>query len=283
MNFTESQRSITKLMLILVLWFGAFYPILPQLIDTWSGNSNDSHGMLVPILCAYFVWQKKELLKREQADSSQLGFWILAVSMGVYLLSYTGGVTFVARLMIVSSLIGIVLYVYGTNIFKIIAFPLLFAFFMIPAPYSIISLVALPLQLFATNISAFVIKAVSIPVYQEGNMLYFAQTQLEVAEACSGLRSITALTMLSVLFVYLMECEVWKKIIILMSAIPIAIIANITRVTGTGILAHFFGGQVARGFLHDFSGIAVFAFGLAVLFLEAQILKSIGKKKEQQQ
>lgn len=282
MKIFDTRKSVIELTLIILGWLLAFSPILPSLIGEWINHSDNSHGMLVPIICLYLIWRKKYLLEEEQANGSSSGLLILITSMGLYILSYTGGVAFVARLTLVSSLIGIVIYIYGKNFFKIIAFPLIFAFFMIPIPYSIISIVAFPLQLFATNISAFIIRAISIPVYQEGNMLYFAQTQLEVAEACSGLRSLTALIMLSVLFVHLMEDEVWKKIFIILSAVPIAIMANIIRVSGTGILAHFFGGQVARGFLHDFSGIMVFVFGLAVLFFEAKILNSTGDKNDQQ-
>lgn len=110
-------------------------------------------------------------------------------------------------------------------------------------------------------------------------MLYFAQTQLEVAQACSGLRSIVALTMLSVIFVYLSRKGIVGKIILLASAIPIALLANIIRVTGTGILAHFYGSVVARGFLHEFSGLIVFVFGFLVLSLEFSLLNKIGTKK----
>ncbi|MBU1193720.1 MAG: exosortase/archaeosortase family protein [Proteobacteria bacterium] len=264
-----------KFTLLIVLWLTVFYPVLPQLIDAWLNHSDESHGILVPLICLYLAWQKKDRLAEENAQTSLTGLWILMASMAIYLASFAGSVAVVSRLMIVTSLIGIVLFVYGRRIFKILAFPMMFAFFMVPVPESIVGMISLPLQLFATDISAFLIHAVNVPVYQEGNMLYFAQTQLEVAEACSGIRSITALTMLSVLFVYLLEFTLWKKVVILLSAVPIALIANIVRVTGTGILAHFFGAQVARGFLHDFSGMVVFIFGLAVLFIEVNILKKL--------
>ena len=150
---------------------------------------------------------------------------------------------------------------------------------MVPVPDSILNIVAFPLQLFATKISSHIIAALSIPVYREGNMLYFVQTQLEVAEACSGLRSIMALTMLSVIFVYLLDKGWLRKVILLASAIPLALIANIIRVSGTGILAHFHGEKVARGFLHEFSGLAVFAFGFILLFLEYSLLNKSGSKQ----
>lgn len=266
---------VIKFTLLILLWLAVFYPVLVQLVGAWLYHSDESHGMLVPLISIYLIWQKKNNLAEEKAEPAIIGLWVLVASMLLYVISYAGGVAVVSRLMIVTSLIGIVLFVYGRRIFKILAFPLMFAFFMVPVPQSIIGMISLPLQMFATDISAFLIHAVNIPVYQEGNMLYFAQTQLEVAESCSGIRSITALTMLSVLFVYLLEFTLWKKVVILLSAVPIALIANIVRVTGTGILAHFFGAQVARGFLHDFSGMVVFVFGLAVLFIEANILKKL--------
>jgi exosortase len=149
---------------------------------------------------------------------------------------------------------------------------------MVPVPDTVLNLVAFPLQLMATKVSAGLINFCSIPVYREGNMLYFLQTQLEVAEACSGIRSIMSLTMLSVIFAYIATGSRWRQAMLVFSAIPIAMIANIVRVTGTGVLAHFFGDQVARGFLHEFSGIAVFLFGLMALFMEFKLLQRIGTR-----
>ncbi len=279
MNITNSQNTILKLSTLLILWVVAFYPIYPELFETWLNHSNNSHGLLVPLISIYFIWQQREKLNSIQISSSQIGMVILVISMLFYLISYAGGIAFVSRAMIVFSIIGIVLFTLGWKLFKIVAFPLLFLLFMVPVPTSVIGLVAFPLQLFATNIAAFIIKIVSIPVYQEGNMLYFAQTQLEVAEACSGIRSIMALMMLSVIFVYLTGKGLWRKIIILASAIPIALLANIIRVSGTGILAHFYGDKVARGFLHEFSGMVVFAFGFIILVLEYTFLNKFSSSQ----
>jgi exosortase len=261
-----------KITTLLALLAVVFTPVYSDLIATWLGHSNNSHGMLVPFISLYFIWQKKGDLKAQEISSSNWGLVILVISLALYLLAYVGGVVFVMRLMIVFSLIGLVLFALGWRIFNQLAFPLVFLFFMVPVPTSVIGLVSFPLQLFATKISANIIQYCSIPVLREGNMLYFVQTQLEVAEACSGIRSIMSLMMLSVLFVYSIKDGWPKKMILLLSAIPIAVIANIIRVSGTGILAHFYGDKVARGFLHDFSGMAVFLFGLSLLFLEYWLL-----------
>ncbi|MFC1884338.1 exosortase A [Thermodesulfobacteriota bacterium] len=261
-----------KLFILIILWAIAFYPVYPILVDTWLSHSNHSHGLLVPFISAYFIWQKRESLKKIKVSTSNLGLVILVLSMVFYIISFTGGIALAQRLMIVTSLAGLILFTMGRDVFRQLAFPILFLFFMVPVPDTIVGMVSFPLQLLATKISAFLIGVLSIPVYREGNMLYFAQAQLEVAEACSGIRSITSLTMLSFIFVYISDTGWIKKFILVASAIPIAFIANIMRVTGTGVLAHFYGEQVARGFIHEFSGLAVFAFGFILLLIEYRLL-----------
>jgi exosortase len=278
----EKKHSINKtsvrFLILLVLSLAAFIPVYPMLVWTWLNHSDNSHGILVPLVSAYFIWQKKKELQLSEISNFNWGGVILAISMGLYLLSYAGGVAVVSRAMIVSSLVGLVMFTLGKEIFSLLAFPLLYLFFMVPVPDSILGLVALPLQLFATKVSTFLIHAVSIPAYREGNMLYFAQTHLEVAEACSGIRSIMSFGMLSFIFAYMMDRVWWKRIFIVLSTIPLALIANIVRVTGTGILAHFYGAKFALGFLHEFSGLVVFAFGFVLLLGEFILLNKVRGK-----
>lgn len=281
--YTSIQHSNKSLLLIegailLGLWAASFIPVYPRLFHAWLNNPEDSHGILVPLISVYLIWQKRDKIIGARISSSNWGVAILAISMGCYVLSFAGGIEVGARCMIVGSLAGLVLLCAGKEFFKLVCFPVLFLFFMVPVPDSIEGLVSFPLQLFATDVARFVIQGVSIPVYQEGNMLYFAQTQLEVAEACSGLRSIVSLTMLSVLFAYMLNKGWRRKIVLLISAIPLAIFVNVVRVSGTGILAHYFGSRVARGFMHEFSGMAVFAFGFLLLFGEFLLLNRTASK-----
>lgn len=278
-NSTNPTNTKFKLIVLLTLWAVVFIPVYPALISTWLNHSNSSHGILVPFISAFLIWQKRDQLRQTSVSNTSWGMLIFSGSMVLYILSYAGAVAVMTRFMIVFSLIGIILFVLGKDIFAIIKFPLFYLLFMVPVPVSIYTLTALPLQLFATKVSAFIIQILTVPVYREGNMLYFAQTQLEVAEACSGLRSMTAFLMLSSLFAYMMDKSWWKRLFLILSAIPLAIFANLVRVTGTGILAHFYGGEVARGFLHEFSGMAVFAFGFILLFSEYLLLnKRSGKQ-----
>ncbi|MGD9210319.1 MAG: exosortase/archaeosortase family protein [Desulfobacteraceae bacterium] len=268
-----------KAWILFIIWAAIFYPIYPSLIQTWIQDSNNSHGILVPFISAFFAWQQRDQLGDCKVEPQSMGGILLVLSLFIYVVSYAGAVTVAIRISMVSSLICLILYNFGKDVFMSLMFPLLFLFFMIPVPVSITSLISLPLQTLATNISTVIIRLASIPVYQEGHMLYFVETQLEVAEACSGIHSIVALLMLSTVLVHYFPMTLKYKIIIIFSAIPIALFANIVRVSGTGILAHFYGASVARGFLHQFSGMAVFVFGLFLLGMEYRIIRKIEKIK----
>jgi exosortase len=243
----------------------------------WIEDSNNSHGLLVPFISLFLIWKKRERINWENAKPSGIGLFILVVSLVFYIVGYAGGVEVLPRLTIVSTLVGLIIFNLGLDIFSILAFPLLFLFFMVPAPVSIVGLVSFPLQLIATEISAFIISSLSIPVLMEGNMLYFADTSLEVAEACSGIRSLVSYLMLGFLFAYLMNSAMKRRSILVFSAVPLAFFANLVRVTTTGILASFFGSRVARGFLHEFSGMAIFAFGFILIFVLYKLLDGTPK------
>lgn len=267
-NEEKIQFLRTQISILFCLWFIIFIPIYPALFNKWLSDPDNSHGILVPFITGYLIWQKRDFINFTTFNGNKNGLLILILSLIVYLISYAGGIDIFPRLMIVCSLCGLVLFCCGKEVWKNFAFPLLFLFFMVPVPDSIILRVSFPLQIFATKVAHYLIQLVSIPCLRDGNMLYFAETQLEVAEACSGIRSVMAYLMLSFLFAYLMKKNWWKKVIVIFSAIPLALIANIVRVTGTGVIAHFYGGRIARGFLHEFSGIVVFIFGFMLLFIE---------------
>ncbi len=262
-----TRKDKIRIAMLLVLWLVVFYPIYPDMVHTWLDHSDNSHAFLVPFIAFYFVWEKRHELATARLGSSAWGGGILAASLFVFVASYAGGIAFSARIAMVGALFGLVWFCLGNNFIRILAFPISFLFFMVPVPDSLISRVSLPLQLLATRLSAKMIESCSIPVYREGNMLYFIQTQLEVAEACSGIRSIVSLLMLSMIFCYFSRGGWWRKTLLVAATIPIAMTANVFRVMGTGILAHFYGDRVARGFLHQFSGLVIFAFSLAVMFL----------------
>lgn len=254
-----------RILSLILLWLLLFAPILPGMIREWFSHSDNSHGIIVPFVAGYFAWARLNRLHTVNISGSWWGCAALVAAVALYVLSFAGGLAFPARVAMVFTLFGLIWCTLGGGTIRVMAFPILFLLFMVPVPYSLLNLVSGPLQLVATKISASLIAACSFPVYREGNMLYFVGTQLEVAEACSGIRSIMSLSMLAFAFASLSQTG-WKgKAVLILSATPIALAANILRVTGTGILAHFFGDKVARGFLHEFSGIAIFLLGFVAL------------------
>lgn len=275
-----SRKAFPQLLILLLVWFIAFYPIVPEMVHTWFNNSNNSHAVLVPFIVLYLIWIKREELSRVEISGSTWGLLLLFICLGIYIVSYVGGIAVVSRLMMVASLTALVWCCLGRRVVRAMVFPLAFLFFMVPVPDTVLGAVSFPLQLMATKIATALIRLCSIPVLREGNMLFLANAHLEVAEACSGIRSIMALSMLSILFAYLLQKGTWRKIVLVASAIPVALVANVARVSATGILAHFFGDRVARGFLHEFSGLVVFALGLAFLFLELKLLNRITTAKQ---
>lgn len=259
---------------LMTMWACLFYPVFRGLMEAWFDlpNSDNSYGVLVPLISLFFAWKKKEELSKAEISGSGIGLVVLAASLFIFLLSYLGGIAFLQRLMSVVSLIGLVMYLFGKDVFKILAFPLLFLFFMVPIPESVVNIISFPLQTYATVIAEKIIRMCAVPVYREGHMLYFANTQLEVAEACSGIRSMTALLMLSVILSYGWKISRTFKAMFILSSLLVALLANVCRVSGTGILAHLFGDRVAKGFLHEFSGMGVFAIGFMLLFVEFRIM-----------
>jgi exosortase len=159
----------------------------------------------------------------------------------------------------------LVWYLLGRPYVHALALPLAFLFFMIPLPAILFNTITLPLQLLATQVSTFALQLVQLPVYREGNIIYLPHTTLEVAEACSGLRSLVSLLALAVVLAYITQRRLSSRWILTLSAIPIALVANAFRIWATGVLAHRYGAQAAEGFYHTFAGWLVFVVALGLL------------------
>jgi exosortase len=173
---------------------------------------------------------------------------------------------------------GLVLLILGRRPLWILSFPIGFLIFMIPLPDLVVNTIAFPLQLFAAKTASFCLFSLGIPVLREGNLIILASTTLEVAEACSGLRSLLALLALGTVYGYFSQDIIWKRWVLVFLSVPIAIAANAVRVSGTGILAHYFGAEAAEGFYHTFEGWIVFVVAFVLLFFCGTILNKVGNR-----
>jgi exosortase len=262
---TWNSGSFVLLGAVLISVLMLYFPFLKSLIADWSVNEDYSHGYFIPFLSAYFIYTMRKELSELQVQPSNWGLILLLLGFAQLLIGKVGSEYFLQRTSFILVILGLIWFFLGWEFFKKLLFPILYLLFMVPLPAIIWNKIAFPMQLFASAITENVVYAIGIPIYREGNVLHLAETTLEVVAACSGLRSLMTMFALSGTLAFLSIMSTSRKWILFISAAPIAIVANILRLTGTAVLASQFGSEVAHGFLHDFSGIVVFILGLAML------------------
>jgi len=242
-----------------------YWQVFVRLVDAWIVDGNYSHGFLILPLAAYFAWERRRVLQATPINPSWMGLVVFAAGILVLLAGLLGSELFLSRISLLATLAGIIVFLFGWRHLRILGFPLAFLLLMIPIPAIIFNQIAFPLQLLASRAGEWAISAVNIPVLREGNVLILANTQLEVAEACSGIRSLVSLITLGIVYGYFSDSRAWVRLAIVASTIPVAIVANGARVAGTGMLAHWWGPQAAEGFFHEFSGWVVFIVAFALI------------------
>jgi exosortase len=257
------------------LSFVVYGPILYYMVLHWGAVADYSHGFLIAPLAVYFGWERLPRLKRAKIEPSWWGLVPMALSTLTLVVGRLGVELMNMRVSFVFALIGIVLLLLGRQIFRILAFPLCFLFLMVPLPQSLVNVVAFPLQLMAADWAVNLLYYLQIPALREGNIIHLPDTTLFVAEACSGLRSLMALVTLGVVFAYFFRKSWGERILIVLSAIPIAIAVNALRVTLTGILTYRFGETAAQGAVHEFQGMITFGAAMLLLMAEAWLLSKI--------
>jgi len=241
--------------------------VVPGLVRQWGADADYSHGFFVAPLAAFFIWERRARLAALPARPHLAGIGLLALSLCVFVAGRYGSELFLTRVSMIGVAAGLVLFLAGWAHLKVLAFPLAFLLLMIPLPAIVFNQLAFPLQMLASQLGETVISASGVPVLREGNVLLLPGRALEVAEACSGIRSLMSLFMLAVVLGYFTEHRAGPRIAIAIAAVPIAVIANATRVAGTGLASYWISPEAAEGFFHSFSGWLMFVVALAGLLL----------------
>jgi exosortase len=238
--------------------FWIYGGVLSSLVRQWASDDNYSHGFFVVPLALYFAWERRDRLRDAPLLPSFLGLLLLTFSLLILLAGRLGAELFLTRVSLIGVLGGTILFVWGRTHFRVLAFPLAFLILMIPLPAIIYNQIAFPLQLLASRAGETVLGLAGIPVLREGNVLQLPSRSLEVAEACSGIRSLVSLVTLAIVLGYFTERRAGRRVLIALSAIPIAILANAARVAGTGLASELVSPAAAEGFFHTFSGWLMF-------------------------
>lgn len=303
------QKNLWRVFAITSAIFFVYASVLVKLSHDWWFDENYSHGLLIPFVIGYILWAERDKLRHVRPNPSVLGggaailFALVALWAGV-----AGAELFMQRTSLVLMLAGVVIYFWGAHLLRLVWVPLSLLLLAIPIPAIIFNKIAFPLQLFASQCAVWSMRLFDIPVLRQGNVIELMPLnsletkKLEVVEACSGIRSLMTLMTLAVVFAYftyprgssgtgegvqepeskglsswLKSWGVWRSTLIVLSAVPIAILTNALRVSGTGVLARYYGTKVADGFFHSFSGWVVYVSAFLLLFGFGWILDRLAR------
>ncbi|MEW6003623.1 MAG: exosortase A [Nitrospirota bacterium] len=275
--FNILKRHRIQLIVTVLLVCGLYYSVIPPMVRQWYEDPNYSHGFIVPFIAAYFLYKKYDTLKKVSVSPNNSGLSVIIFSLLMLTIANLGTEYFTLRASLIFLLAGLVLYLFGKEVFKLTLLPLFYLFFMVPLPYIVYDSIAFPLKLFVAKYSVLTLQEIGIDVWREGNIIIFSDTMLEVADACSGIRSLMSLLALGVAYAFVSHTSNIKKLVIILSAIPLSIFANGLRVIVTGILTQYWGVRAAHGFFHEFSGLSVFGLAFGLLLLLGVIIKKIGR------
>jgi exosortase len=272
-------KSIAGFVVVAGCFFYLYHYVITRLVRDWYTDDNYSHGFLIVPIALYFVWERRARLAMALRRPSSWGIAVVLGSLALLLAGILGSELFLTRISILGTIAGSVLFLYGWKHFKILLLPIAFLLLMIPIPAIIFNQIAFPLQLLASRFGEMALIACQVPVLREGNVIHLANTSLEVAEACSGIRSLISLLTLGIVYSYFTDSRSWVRLILIIGTIPIAIAANAIRVAGTGIAAHFYGPAAAQGFFHTFSGWIIFIAAFIMMFLLYRIISWFAPEK----
>ncbi|MGA2888177.1 MAG: exosortase [Terracidiphilus sp.] len=268
-------------MTICLLMLAVYYQVLVKLVTDWWQIPDFSHGFLVPLFGAYLVWEKRSILLRVKVAPAWSGIAVMAVGLVVLLLGVCGSELFLSRVSLIILLAGLVLCFGGWHFLRELRFALLVLLLAIPLPAIIFNQITFPLQILASKLASNLLPLFGVPVLREGNVIELPLMKLEVAEACSGIRSLMSLFTLSVFYGYFMEGSVLRRVALVLASIPIAIAANAVRIVGTGLCVQYWDPDKALGFFHEFSGWVIFVVSLACLYLVHRAMILIPARRRQ--
>lgn len=262
-NFFVRHKRQVILGIVFIL---TYFPTLLWMWDRWFvRDSYYSHGILIPLVVGYLIWYKRRDIVSTPIEPSPWGVWLIVLGLCIHILSSFFRVYFSSSFSMMIVLAGIILHFYGKTVFRKVAFPVCFLIFMMPLPLVVVVNISFKLKLFAAHLAALILNAMGLHAVQEGSIIKMSRAYVIVDDVCSGLRSLISLMALGSIFAYWMKGSTFKRILVFLSTIPIAVVTNVFRVIVLSSVSEIWGPRYAIGFLHNATGLLV--FGLAFILL----------------
>jgi len=249
-----------------------------QLFSVWSTDENYSHGFFVPIAFVWMLWRQRRELASTEVSPRWWGIVVVLLALLQLAAGTLGAEYFVAHTSLLVLLCGITLFLFGTKMLRLVAFPIAWLLFMIPLPAIIFYSIMFPMQLLATKLAVSILDLLRVPSVCEGNVIYMANFTAGVVEACSGIRSVISMLAFAVLMGYLLNMSVRARWILAITAVPIALGMNALRIAATGLAGNYLGARWAEGVFHTFSGLVLFVGCLGLVLGVVAILRRFERR-----
>ena len=261
-----------RVLVLAALLSALYWSIVRDMAVNWWDDPNYSHGFLVPVFSGYLVWLKRGQLRSIRPQPNWVGFIILLAGIATLILGAAGAENYLMRSSAIIVLAGLVLFHFGTKLFRSVAFALAFLIFMVPLPQIIFNAVTFPLQTVAAESATRALDLLGVPVLRDGNVIHLSHVSLGVSEACSGIRSLISLLAIAVAWGYLSLPSLTARALLVAVAVPVAIVANTSRIVTTGLIAQWVGIRYAEGFFHISAGLVAFLVACAFLLIAHRLI-----------
>jgi len=266
--------------ILALLLIALYYRVGIKLVVDWYNIPDYSHGFLVPLFSIFLLWDKRNKIAATPIRPSWAGLPVVALGLVILIFGVYGVDLFTSRVSFVILLSGLIWTFLGRAMLRQLRFPILVLLLAIPFPAIIFNQITFPLQLLASKLASSILPLLGVPTLQEGNVIQLPVMKLEVAEACSGIRSLMSLFTLAVFYGYFLEKTTRRRVILALASIPIAVAANAIRIVGTGLCVQYWDPTKALGFFHEFSGWVMFVISLGCLYLVHRFMRMIAPPKE---
>jgi exosortase len=268
---SQAGNSLLRLwlpyLIIGLLLLAVYFRIAGKLVFDWYDIPDYGHGFFVPLFSVYIMWDNRNVLRSTPIRQSWGGLPFVLLGLCTVILGVYGADLFLSRISFLILFAGLIWTFLGRQMLRAMLFPLLTLLLAIPFPEIVFNKITFPLQLLASQMASGILSFIGVPVLHEGNVIELPAMKLEVAEACSGIRSLMSLFTLAIFYGYFLERGVKRRVILALASVPIAVAANAARIVGTGLCVQYWDPDKALGFFHEFSGWVMFVISLLLLYL----------------